>query len=161
MNLNRGVDKVRDFYGGNIYIHFISLRDNYVKNGDGFLLVYSITSSQSFEEIEDLIEQIMRAKNIDSENPTELSKNLSAVIIGNKADLQNERAVSNQSLQKLGERFKGKIPIFETSAKEKINIEESFMALARQIFDKKTGKQPAKKEGGTSSNSSESCCILL
>ncbi|KAG2386969.1 hypothetical protein C9374_002004 [Naegleria lovaniensis] len=137
-----------------------SLRDNYVKTGDGFLLVYSVTSNQSFEEIVDLIDQILRAKNIDPGSQKDM-QSLSAVIIGNKADLQNERAVPYQSLQKLSEKYGNQISIFETSAKNNVNIEDCFMTLAREIFNKKTGRQPVKKDPTGNTGDSKSCCILI
>lgn len=119
-----------------------------------------MTSSQSFEEVVDLIDQILRAKNIDPGSQKDMHS-LSAVIIGNKADLQNERAVPYQSLQKLSEKYGNKISIFETSAKNNVNIEECFMTLAREIFNKKTGRQPVKKDPTGTTGESKSCCILM
>ena len=41
---------------------FASMSDLYIRNGHGFILVYSITSSQSFKEIESLQQKICRIK---------------------------------------------------------------------------------------------------
>lgn len=41
---------------------FASMRDLYIKNGHGFLIVYSITSMQTFQDIRTMKEQIMRVK---------------------------------------------------------------------------------------------------
>lgn len=38
------------------------MRDLYVKNGDGFVLVYSITSQATFNDLNDFHERIMRVK---------------------------------------------------------------------------------------------------
>jgi len=138
-----------------------SLRDAYVKNGDGFLLVYSITAHQSFQEVVDVMDQILRAKDIDADDPIDIANSLSVVVIGNKADLQNERTVPLAALQKLNEKFGGHIPIFETSAKDKLNVEQCFMALAKQVYDKKTGKQAIRKDGNNRSGDNQSCCILM
>ena len=41
------------------------MRDLYMKNGQGFLLVYSITAQSTFSDLQDLREQILRVKDAD------------------------------------------------------------------------------------------------
>ncbi len=41
------------------------MRDLYMKNGQGFVLVYSITSQATFNDLADLREQILRVKDQD------------------------------------------------------------------------------------------------
>lgn len=41
------------------------MRDLYMKNGQGFLLVYSITAQSTFNDLQDLREQILRVKDTD------------------------------------------------------------------------------------------------
>ena len=41
------------------------MRDLYMKNGQGFVLVYSITSQATFNDLSDLREQILRVKDQD------------------------------------------------------------------------------------------------
>ena len=41
------------------------MRDLYMKNGMGFLLVYSITVQSTFNDLQDLREQILRVKDMD------------------------------------------------------------------------------------------------
>lgn len=41
---------------------FASMRDLYIKNGQGFVVVYSITSQQTFHDIKTMREQIVRVK---------------------------------------------------------------------------------------------------
>ena len=41
---------------------FTAMRDLYMKNGQGFVLVYSITSQSTFSDLQDLKEQILRVK---------------------------------------------------------------------------------------------------
>lgn len=38
------------------------MRDLYMKNGQGFVLVYSITAQSTFNDLQDLREQILRVK---------------------------------------------------------------------------------------------------
>lgn len=61
-----------------------------MRNGEGFILVYSITSRLSFEEISTFFEQIRRVKDRDS---------FPMVLVGNKCDLESERQVSSQGKQ--------------------------------------------------------------
>ena len=44
---------------------FTAMRDLYMKNGQGFLLVYSITAQSTFNDLQDLREQIHRVKDTD------------------------------------------------------------------------------------------------
>lgn len=41
---------------------FTAMRDLYMKNGQGFVLVYSITAQSTFNDLHDLREQILRVK---------------------------------------------------------------------------------------------------
>ena len=41
---------------------FTAMRDLYMKNGQGFVLVYSITSQTSFSDVSDIRDQVTRVK---------------------------------------------------------------------------------------------------
>jgi GTPase KRas protein len=64
---------------------YSAMREQYMRTGEGFLLVYSITSRESFEEIRTFQQQILRVKDKDI---------FPMVVVGNKLDLANERKVS-------------------------------------------------------------------
>lgn len=66
---------------------YSAMREQYMRTGEGFLLVYSINSRQSFEEILTFQQQILRVKDKDS---------FPIIIVGNKCDLDGERVVSRQ-----------------------------------------------------------------
>jgi|SRR3569833_101628 len=66
---------------------YSAMREQYMRTGEGFLLVYSITSRQSFEEITTFQQQILRVKDKDY---------FPMVVVGNKCDLENEREVTRQ-----------------------------------------------------------------
>jgi GTPase KRas protein len=61
-----------------------AMREQYMHTGEGFLLVYSITSRESFEEITSFHQQILRVKDKD---------NFPMILVGNKCDLEFERQV--------------------------------------------------------------------
>lgn len=58
-----------------------------MRTGEGFLLVYSITSRQSFEEIFTFQQQILRVKDRDY---------FPIIVVGNKCDLESEREVTTE-----------------------------------------------------------------
>jgi len=60
------------------------MREQYMRTGEGFILVYSITARESFEEINQFHQQILRVKDKD---------NFPMVLVGNKCDLEYERQV--------------------------------------------------------------------
>lgn len=60
------------------------MREQYMRTGEGFLLVYSITSRDSFEEISTYHQQILRVKDQDA---------FPVIVVANKCDLEYERQV--------------------------------------------------------------------
>ncbi|KAH8853516.1 Ras-related protein isoform 2 [Schistosoma japonicum] len=93
---------------------FTAMRDLYMKNGQGFLLVYSITSQTTFTDLEDLREQILRVKDVDE---------FPLTLVGNKCDLEDERSVGKEQGQNLAKKWN--CQFMETSAKSRINVQES------------------------------------
>jgi len=70
---------------------YSAMREQYMRTGEGFLLVYSITSRSSFEEISTFQQQILRVKDRDY---------YPMVVVANKCDLEHERQVSTQGMSK-------------------------------------------------------------
>ena len=60
------------------------MREQYMRTGEGFLLVYSITSRSSFDEISHFHQQILRVKDRDS---------FPVIVVANKCDLEYDRQV--------------------------------------------------------------------
>jgi Ras-related protein Rap-1B len=80
-----------------------------MKTGQGFLLVFSITSLSSLSELAELREQIIRIKDDD---------NVPIVIVGNKSDLEDERKVSRARAFAVSQGW-GNAPYYETSARRR------------------------------------------
>lgn len=68
---------------------YSAMREQYMRTGEGFLLIYSITSRQSFEEIMTFQQQILRVKDKDY---------FPIIVVANKCDLEKERAVTQEGL---------------------------------------------------------------
>jgi len=119
---------------------YSAMRDQYMRTGQGFILVYAITSRSSFDEIASFREQILRVKDKDK---------VPMVLVGNKCDLESERQVTTSEVQELAKSFG--CPFFESSAKTRVNVEESFYGLVREIRKQLNGepnKKDKKKKGG-------------
>ncbi|KAJ0416255.1 ras family-domain-containing protein [Aspergillus carlsbadensis] len=101
-------------------------KELYMKQGQGFLLVFSITSMSSLNELSELREQIIRIKD---------DENVPIVIVGNKSDLEEDRAVPRARAFALSQSW-GSAPYYETSARRRANVNEVFVDLCRQIIRK-------------------------
>ncbi|KAJ2034035.1 RAS2 protein, partial [Coemansia sp. S2] len=75
---------------------YTALRDQWIRDGEGFLLVYSITSRSTFERVERFRDQIIRVKDQD---------NVPMMLVGNKCDKAQEREVSFQEGQAMARRL--------------------------------------------------------
>ena len=92
---------------------------------DCFLLIYSITSRHSFQEIRTFQEQICRIRN---------EKYIPFVLVGNKCDLAYREVSSTE-----GHELANEIgcPFFEASAKKRINVDEIFHEAVRETRRKR------------------------
>jgi small GTP-binding protein len=121
---------------------FTAMRDLYMRNGQGFVLVYSITSQSTFNDLTDLREHIARVKDMND---------VPLVVVGNKCDLEEERVVSKELGSGLAKSF-GNCSFLEASAKKKVNITELFLDLVRQINQRTpvAKNKKSQKSGGCS-----------
>ena len=94
-----------------------------MKSGQGFILVFSITSLSSLHELYDLRDQLIRIKD---------DEGVPLVIVGNKSDLEEHRAVPRARAFGVSQGW-GK-PYYETSARRRANVDEAFVDLCRQII---------------------------
>lgn len=101
---------------------YSAMREQYMRNGDGFLLVYSITSRDSFEEAQQFYNQILRVKDV---------ARAPVVLVSNKCDLSADRQVSTAEGQRLAREWN--VPFFESSARYRVNVDEPFCDLVREI----------------------------
>ena len=116
---------------------FSSMQDQWMREGKGFLLVYNITSRQSFDEIAMLRDKILRAKD---------EEKVPIVVAGNKCDLEEQRQVSTQEGQEYAKEIG--VPFYETSAKIKHNNEECFHEVVRECrrFEREANQVPKQKK---------------
>eukprot|EP00727_Mastigamoeba_balamuthi_P001143 m51a1_g11025 putative ras gtpase (191) ;mRNA; r:412999-413841 len=127
---------------------YSAMRDQYMRTGQGFLCVYCITSRASFEEINSFREQILRVKDADK---------VPMIVCGNKCDLEHERQVTTSEGQELSRSFQ--CPFLETSAKTRVNVEEAFYELVREI--RKDNKAPGKDGKSGKKKGKKGQCLVL
>jgi small GTP-binding protein len=117
---------------------FRTITTSYFRGAQGILLVYDITDRESFNNVETWMSEIQR--NAD--------KNVNKVLVGNKCDMEGDRAVTFEEGKALADRYG--IPFFETSAKADINVAASFEKIAHDVKDRldKSGVAAARPAGG-------------
>lgn len=101
---------------------FSAMREQYMRSGEGFLLVFSVTDRTSFEEVSRFHKQILRVKDRDE---------FPIMLVGNKADLQPQRVISNEEAHGLARQLK--VPYIECSAKVRMNVDQAFYELVRLV----------------------------
>ncbi|XP_062586543.1 ras-related protein M-Ras-like [Saccostrea cucullata] len=102
---------------------FSAMREQYMRKGDGFLLVYSVTDAHSFHNIQNFHTQILRVKDRDT---------YPMILVANKVDLVQQRKVTEEDGKNLATRLN--IPYIETSAKDPpINVDLAFHEVVRVI----------------------------
>ena len=101
--------------------------------GNGFVLVYSITSQASFKDLISFRKRIFRAQNLDTDTDT-----VPLVLAGNKCHLEEEREVSREQGEALAAAWR--CSFIEASSETGHNVEEVFMDVANQICRKNRGK---------------------
>lgn len=121
---------------------YAAIRDNYFRSGEAFLCVYSILEIESLTATEELREQVLRVKNDD--------KSVPFLLVGNKIDLDNRRAVSYEVATDKARQWG--VPYVETSAKTRQNVDQVFIELMRMIRDRRQ-LQESRGGGGGAGNS--------
>lgn len=114
------------------------MREYYMKGGEAFILVYSVTSRQSFKEAATFYQQVMNVRGARAGGTPDASSVSNAPIIylvGNKSDQSTEREVSTREgfglARDLGCMF------IEASAKERRNVEQAFVTLVRLLREQR------------------------
>ena len=127
---------------------FRALTKNYYKGADGIILIYDVTNEKSYKSIKIWISQIKESA----------PDNVIIYIVGNKIDKKGERKVSEEDGRKLADEYE--FPFAETSAKDGININETFEDIAERIdsFFSKLGKTNNKKIQIFKGRQKSGCC---
>ena len=100
-----------------------TMLDTWINSSDGFILVYSIDSKESFKSTKARYDRISKLKE---------GQKSSIIIVGNKCDLEEKRQVSKDDAEKFCNN--NNISFLETSALNSINVKEAFLCVARGLL---------------------------
>eukprot|EP00200_Dunaliella_tertiolecta_P005975 CAMPEP_0202355150 /NCGR_PEP_ID=MMETSP1126-20121109/10166_1 /ASSEMBLY_ACC=CAM_ASM_000457 /TAXON_ID=3047 /ORGANISM="Dunaliella tertiolecta, Strain CCMP1320" /LENGTH=225 /DNA_ID=CAMNT_0048947721 /DNA_START=239 /DNA_END=917 /DNA_ORIENTATION=- len=113
---------------------FRTITSAYYRGAMGILLLYDVTDEASFNNIRNWMRNIEQ----------HASDNVNKILVGNKSDMANEkRAVPYSKGKALADEYG--VQFFETSAKENINVEEVFTAIAKDVM-KRLEQEQAQQE---------------
>lgn len=129
---------------------FRTITQTYYKGAMGIILAYDCTDENSFNNIKNWVQQIK----------IHASDDVAKVLIGNKCDRPDKKISAEQGeelARELG------IPFFETSAKNKVNVDETFYYIAKDIKDRRVASAPGtrdtiKVKGTGEKKGSKGCC---
>ena len=110
-----------------------NIAKNYFQSSDGFVIVYDISNTESFEKLDYWIEQIKA-------NSQEYTK---MILFGNKCDIIEDRKIKKEE----GEEYakNNNINFFEVSAKEGTNVDKAFESFVKDILDSSSPNENYKK----------------
>jgi small GTP-binding protein len=94
---------------------------SYYRSSKGIVIVYDITSRSSFDRVNFWMQEVNE----------HAQPEVCCVLVGNKSDLANTRAVSTEEGRALADKYG--IQFLETSACEDSNVSELFMGLLARI----------------------------
>ena len=101
------------------------MRDLYIKNGQGFIIVYSLTSRQSFQDVKLIREQILRVKG-------GYANTVPIVLAANKCDASpHQREVDSSEGEMLARGWN--VPYVETSAKNAPLVNVLFTEIVKEM----------------------------
>jgi len=107
---------------------FRTITSTYYRGTHGVIVVYDVTSSESFVNVKRWLYEI--DQNCDS---------VGRILVGNKDDNVGKKVVASNDARRLADQLG--IQLYETSAKENKNIEEMFLAITRVVLKAKKDQQ--------------------
>lgn len=102
---------------------FRSITKSYFLGSSGILLVYDVSNRRTFEMVKTWAQNIEQYA----------GESVYTILVGNKADLVEGRAVSTEEGQALAQELK--MGFFETSAKSGLFVQELFQDLISKAFE--------------------------
>ena len=103
---------------------FRTITSSYYRGAHGIIVVYDVTDNESFEHVNQWLQEIDRYA----------CEGVNKLLVGNKNDLTPKKAVEYNVAKEFAEQLN--IPFLETSAKYSTNVEQAFLTMAKQIKDR-------------------------
>lgn len=110
---------------------FRTITSAYYRGADGIIMVYDVTSGDSFEHVNDWLKEVNRYA----------SEGTCKLLVGNKSDRTTDKVVTAEQAKEYADDLG--IAFLETSAKSAQNVEEAFLTMAGELI-----KQRVSRSGG-------------
>ncbi|RLN83451.1 hypothetical protein BBO99_00002125, partial [Phytophthora kernoviae] len=133
---------------------FRTITSAYYRGADGIIMVYDVTSQESFDHVNDWLNEVNRYA----------SEGTCKLLVGNKSDISDNKAVSYETAKVFADSLS--IPFLETSAKNAQNVEEAFLTMASELITIREMVGDANRPAGTKVSFiffrfSLGCCLSL
>lgn len=101
---------------------FRTITSAYYRGADGIVMVYDVTSQESFDHVDEWLAEVDKFA----------SENTCKLLVGNKADLTDERKVSSDQARELAQKIN--VQFIETSAKTATHVTTAFTLMAEELI---------------------------
>jgi len=113
---------------------FKTITSSYYKGAHGIIVIYDITDRDSFNSVHTWMSEVEKYTN----------DNITRILVGNKTDLEEKRAVSVEEGQEMANHYC--VRFLETSAKECKNVDQAFQLMTREIKNNVAQTQPRRTQ---------------
>jgi Ras-related protein Rab-35 len=124
----------------------------YYRGTHGVIVVYDVTNGDTFKSIKRWLQEIDHN-----------CENVGRILVGNKIDDPEKKVVPKDEAQHFADQIG--IQLYETSAKDNINIEEVFHAITRLVLQQRKQSAPQDTShgekvvvGGGRTQKKKGCC---
>ena len=119
---------------------YTALRSTWMRERDGFLLVFSLTDRSTFQGLLPFVEQLASIHEEEDE-----ASRPPVIVVGNKSDLQQQREVRREEGERWSKEY-GNGRYVECSALTGEHVEACFGELIREIRRRRKGKEKRERE---------------
>ena len=107
---------------------FRTITSAYYRGADGIIMVYDVTSQDSFDHVNDWLKEVNRYA----------SEGTCKLLVGNKSDRTTDKVVSTDVAKEFADDIG--VPFLETSAKSAANVEEAFLTMASELIKQRVAR---------------------
>mmetsp|Transcript_7100 Transcript_7100/g.10175 ORF Transcript_7100/g.10175 Transcript_7100/m.10175 type:complete len:216 (+) Transcript_7100:83-730(+) len=107
---------------------FRTITSAYYRGADGIIMVYDVTSSDSFDHVNDWLKEVNRYA----------SEGTCKLLVGNKSDRTADKVVTAEQAKEFADDLG--IAFLETSAKSAKNVEEAFLTMAGELIKQRMAR---------------------
>ena len=115
---------------------FRTITSAYYRGADGIIMVYDVTSQDSFTHVNDWLNEVNRYA----------SEGTCKLLVGNKSD-RTDKVVQFEAAKAFADGLK--IPFLETSAKNASNVEQAFLTMASELIAIRDQAGPSQDSRGS------------